>query len=185
MKIIKLISLFTILCAGFSQTALATDTTTGNASYVGHLHDGTLFDEVTLTNGADWFNLYMVAGQLITVNITRGDVGNLIPNVSVFNGEALPGQTIADAGLVEQFYSPYTNSNTSSSFKQLIFTPTVTGVWTLIVTTWTGQQGTYDITCSGCGNMPMADEVPEPGILALLVSGLFGAFILRRRKFAK
>lgn len=181
MKVIKFIAAVIICCAGLSSTALATDTTTGNASYVGHLHDGTIFDEVMLTSGADWFNLYMVAGQQITVNVLRGDFGNIIPNISVFNGEAEIGQTISQAGLREQFFGSGTSYNSSQSFKTLVFTPTVTDVWTLIVTTWTGENGTYDISCAGCGNMPL-QQVAEPEALAILGAGLIAMVMLRRRK---
>lgn len=181
MKINKVLVSVVILFASYCGTAFASHTTTGNASYVGHLHDGTVFDEVTLTSGADWFNLYMVAGQQITVSVLRGDIGNLLPNISVFNGEADIGETIADAGLVEQFFPPGTSSNSSSSSQTLTFTPNVTDVWTLIVTTWTGQTGTYDISCTGCGNMPNA-QVPEPSTIAIFAASLFSVLMLRRRK---
>lgn len=157
--------------------AVATHTNTGNASYVGDLHEDGIFDEVTLTDGADWFVLNLVKDQPVTLTIERGDVGDLIPNASIFDGIAQENQTIAEAGLTELLFSPLTNNNSLASSVTGGFVPTITGQYTLIVTTWTGQNGTYDLAYTGFG-----PEVPEPATACLAMLSTLGLACLRRRR---
>jgi len=160
------------------STAMASDTTTGNASYEGDLLGDGFFDEVTLTDGADWFVLNLITGQPISLTISQGDVGDLLLNASIFDGIAADGETVGDAGLTELFFSPLTNVNTGSLTSITGgFTPSITGQYTLIVTTWTGQNGTYDIDYSGF------TSVPEPTTFTLCaVLGLVAVARRRQRR---
>lgn len=176
----------TIGSIGMMTPALATHTTTGNAAYVGDLHDGSVFDEVTLTGGVDWYTFNLIAGQEATITVTSGDIGNLLPNVSIFDGVAAAGETIGDAGLNEIFAGLLTASNDSSSSVTGTFTSATDVVFSLLVTTWFGQTGTYDISCVGCSTEDIgADPVPLPAALPLFLAGLAGfRFIGRKQRAA-
>lgn len=173
-------SLAFALVFGFAGSSFATHTTVGTANYLGELHDGASFDEITLINNVDWYILPVTGGQSVTISVLRGDVGSLLPNVSIFDGLASSGQSPSAAGLTELFFPPLTGDNGSSPTVSGSFVPTADATWSLLVTTWFGETGTYDITCEGCAAEEMSAVVPLPAGFPLLGTAIAGLGLLGR-----
>lgn len=157
-------------------SAKASHFTTGISDYKGHIHEGDLFEDITFDEGADWWELPVIAGKEITVQIDRGDMGNLVPNFQIYDGIADLGNGVSGLGLLASY------RNSSSPFLTAQYTPTNTGLLTGIVSTWLSQTGTYDISCTGCGHV---ESVPEPSsLLGLAVIGTVAARGALKKKLA-
>lgn len=139
-------SIFCLLAA--APAGFASHTTTGNSAYVAELHRSGVIAEQTLTDGVDHYILPVKAGTPVTISVTRGSVGDLVPNVSLFNGVSPAGDSILSHAS-EVFFPPLTDDNTASPSVSGSFTPTVSGDLSLLVTTWDHQAGTYDLAFEG------------------------------------
>jgi hypothetical protein len=158
--------------------------------------DGSQTDAIN-SSGQDGYNFYCInvtTGQPLSLVATS--TNSLVPNLTLIS-------TVAGASAPYSSISSNTVSSTSNSSAAsitLAFTPTTTGTYTVVVSTWNDQSGTYTIggtgfdpspgACAGPVTPPpvAAPNVPVPatglltlGGMALALAGV-GAFVNRRSR---
>jgi hypothetical protein len=186
-----------IVAAVSSAAVFATHAPPGSAVVV---YSGTLQDEVSVTDainsaGQDGYNYYCFnATSGRQLSFVASSTNGLVPNLILLSSVAGTGatySTIASNTVSE-------TSNSSSNRANLVFTPTTTGTYTLVVSTFLSQSGTFSVggsglaaapgACAGPVTPPVAANVPVPatdlltlGGMALALAGI-GAFVSRRQR---
>ncbi len=142
-------------------------------------------------DGYDFYCIGLTAGRTVTLGASSAN--GLFPNLILLSSIAAPGatySTISASNVSEA-------DNSSAASVNLAFTPTISGNYTVVVSTFTGQSGTYQLGGSGftpingvCPAavipLPAAANVPVPasdpltlGAMALLLAAI-GAFVARK-----
>ena len=175
----------------FGANAFATHGNGGvPVDYVGSLNPSAPVS-ATLTDGYDWFCFAGTPSTTATVTVTR-TLGTLLPNLQLWAGVVANGTPLPYTGLVND--SATNTSNSSSSTVTGVYTlpASASGNYSVVVSTWTGQTGSYSIALTGgtatsCSRAVVAaPAAPVPSLSAwalLLLASLIGlaVFPIHRR----
>lgn len=94
-------------------------------------------------DGYDWYCFNVTSGTAVTITVTRTS-GDIFPNTGVLNGLATSGGT---AGSLTMLASTSNDNQTSAT---LSFTPTVSGMVTIWISTFLGEDGGgYTVSMTG------------------------------------
>ena len=160
----------------FGANAFATHGN-GNVAvdYVGSLNPSAPVS-ATLTNRYDWFCFAGTPSTTATVTVTRTS-GTLLPNLELWAGVVANGTPSPYTGLVND--SATNTSNDLSSTVTGVYTlpASVSGKYSVVVSTWSGQTGDYSIALTGgtatsCVPAPVATKLaitaqPTPSVQVL------------------
>lgn len=137
----------------------------------------------------DWWCASVTSGQQVDIDLTR-DSGDLLLNGGVYEEVVPEGSTVGDFTTSDVADT----SNSSSPDVSFSFTPASTGVATIWVSTFLGEDGgDYTLTVSGataasCGTSGPAAAIPTmpSSLIALLAAliGVFGVIAFRRRLYS-
>lgn len=138
-------------------------------NYLGTFNSGATVSGQLNQNGQDGYDWYCVAvtsGTAVQFTATS-PAGQLLPNIGLLSTVGVfgaPYSTINATFLADA-------ANSSASTDTLNFTPASTGNYTVYVSTWTGQIGTYSLTGTGfsavpggCGAPPVVIPPPTVGV---------------------
>jgi hypothetical protein len=165
-------------------------------TYSGTLPFDTNVNGAINSSGQDGYDFYCVnltAGQQL--NVSANSTNGLFPNLILLRSVAAPGaaySTISATQVAEV-------DNPSAQNVNLAFTPTSSGIYTIVISTFTGQSGTYALSGSGFAPLPggcpagvtpppVAANIPVPATDVLTLSGMalalagIGAFLSRRQR---
>ncbi len=192
------IAVTSVLAAVLSTAANATHTPPGSTivNYSGSIPFDSNVNGSINSGGQDGYDFYCIgvtAGQ--TVSLNASSTNGLFPNLILLSSLAAAGaaySTIAGSTVADV-------DNSSSPNVNLAFTPLTAGNYTVVVSTFTGQSGTYSL--SGGGFTPInaacpASVIPSPvvanvavpatdsmtlGALVIALAAL-GMLLVRRRR---
>lgn len=146
------------------QVTYASHGAFGDVYYNGQLVDGSSSSGTlntaadSLTNpGYDFWVVDVTAGVPVSITAVRGSTGNLLPNLVVFPTTTSDGSPVSNLGT----RVPGTSTSNSSSLQVTVgFTPNFTGLGTVVVSTWTGQSGSYELVATGINDPAEPNEPP-------------------------
>jgi IPTL-CTERM motif len=179
-------------CLMLAGNASATHGNGGVAvDYVGSLNPSAAV-AATLTNGYDWYCFAGTAGTAASVTVTRTS-GTLLPNLELWAGVVANGTPSPYAGLVNNIGTNTSNSSAASVTSNYTLPASASGKYSVVVSTWTGEVGSYSIALTGgtatsCA-VAAVEVVPTPVVptlsswaLLILASLIgFAALCIRRR----
>lgn len=144
-------------------------------------------------NGYDFYCVNLTAGQLF--NLSANSADGLFPNLILLSSVAASSaaySTISSTQVAEV-------DNPSAQNVNLSFTPASSGIYTIVISTFTGQSGTYSMGGSGFAPLPggcpagvtpppVVANIPVPATDLLTLSGMalalagIGAIVSRRQR---
>jgi hypothetical protein len=194
------------LAAAFAAAAFASHIppSATTVAYSGTLQrDGSVTDAIN-SAGQDGYNFYCISATSgSAVSLVATSTNGLRPNLILLS-------TTASAGAAYSTIAPNTlstTSNSSAASVTLNFTPTTTGTYTVVVSTWNDESGSYTIGGAGfdaspgaCAGPvtpppppppPVAANISVPATDMLTLSGMalvlagVGAFVNRKSRRRK
>ena len=182
-----------LAAASLLLASVAAQATHGNGglpvSYNGSLNPAAV-QNGSLTGEYDWYCFAGTAGTEASVTVTR-TTGDLLPNLELWAGTVADGTPFPYEGLTNQSATNTSNDIQSAITVNYTLPSSPNGNYSVVVSTWLGETGTYSIALTGgqattCGASASV-VVPVPTLshwgLLLLVGlvGLVAAPGLRRR----